>query len=76
MENMENIWEQVKTFCLSVYNYVRTHMSTEVMIYIGVAVLLLVLVLILSRTLKRRKTARRLQELEVEVNDIRNNSLQ
>lgn len=73
---MENIWEQIKTFCLSVYNYVRTHMSTEVMIYIGVAVLLLVLVLILSRALKRRKTARRLQELEVEVNDIRNNSLQ
>lgn len=51
-------------------------MSTEVMIYIGIAVLLLILVLILSRTLKRRKTARRLQELEVEVNDIRNNSLQ
>lgn len=51
-------------------------MSTEVMIYIGIAVLLLVLVLILSRALKRRKTARRLQELEVEVNDIRNNSLQ
>lgn len=73
---MENIWEQIKTFCLSVYNYVRTHMSTEVMIYIGIAVLLLILVLILSRTLKRRKTARRLQELEVEVNDIRNNSLQ
>lgn len=73
---MENIWEQIKTFCLSVYNYVRTHMSTEVMIYIGIAVLLLVLVLILSRALKRRKTARRLQELEVEVNDIRNNSLQ
>lgn len=73
---MENAWNQFKDWCLTAYQYVVNHVPAEVMIYIGIAILLLVLVCIISRILKRRKVEKRLSELEVEVNEIRNNSLQ
>lgn len=73
---MENAWNQFRDWCLHAYNYIVNHVPVEVMIYIGIAILLLILAGIISRILKRRKAEKRLSELEVEVNEIRNNSLQ
>ena len=60
--------EQVMTF-------IRSHLSTTMMIYIGIALLLLILIWIVMRMSRRRKAARRLESLEIEVNEIRNNPL-
>lgn len=73
---MENAWNQFHDWCLKAYSYIVNHVPVEVMIYIGIAVLLLILVGIISRIMKRRKVEKRLSELEAEVNEIRNNSLQ
>lgn len=72
---MSDFLNQVKNFFLTAYDYVTTHLSTEALIYIGIAIVLLLLVWIISRSMKRRKADKRLGELEVEVNEIRNNSL-
>lgn len=47
----------------------------EVMIYISIALLVLILAGVISRMIKRRKVEKRLSGLEVEVNEMRNNSL-
>ena len=62
-------------FFQSALSYIRAHMSTELMIYIAIAILLLILIWIVMRMMKRRKAAKRLAELEIEVNEIRNNAL-
>jgi septation ring formation regulator len=49
--------------------------SLEITVYIGIAVVVLAAVWIISNLLQRRKADKRLQELEVEVNEIRNNAL-
>ena len=62
-------------FFQSAYQYIRLHVSVELMLIIGSAILLLILIWIVSRVLKRRKAAKRLADLEIEVNEIRNNAL-
>lgn len=73
---MENAWNQFKDWCLSFYQYITTHVPVEVMIYIGIAILILILVGIISRMMKKRRVQKRLSELEVEVNEIRENTLE
>ncbi|MGM9948343.1 septation ring formation regulator EzrA [Floccifex sp.] len=51
------------------------HLSMEMIIYICIAFLVLILVLILSRTIKRKKIERRIKDLEIVMNEIRNNTL-
>ena len=67
--------DSVMKFLQSAYQYIRLHISLEVMLCIVVAILALILIWIVSRVLKRRKAAKRLADLEIEVNDIRNNAL-
>jgi septation ring formation regulator len=73
---MENAWTQFKDWCLGVYEYIVNHVPFEVLVYIAIALVVLILCGMISRILKRRKVEKRLAELEVEVNEIRNNSLQ
>lgn len=56
-------------------DFALDHLSMEMIIYICIAFLVLILVLILSRTLKRKKIERRLKDLEIVMNEIRNNTL-
>ncbi len=49
--------------------------DSNVYIYIGAAVIIVIIVWVASAVLKRRNAEKRLHELEVEVNEIRNNSL-
>ena len=67
--------DSVMKFLQSAYQYIRLHISLEVMLCIVVAILALILIWIVSRVLKRRKAAKRLADLEIEVNEIRNNAL-
>ena len=73
---MENVWNQFTSWCQRAYQYVVNHVPLEVMIYIGIAIVILILVGIASRILKKRRVQKRLSELEVEVNEVRSNSLQ
>lgn len=73
---MENVWNQFTSWCIRAYEYVVNHVPLEVMIYIGIAIVILILAGIASRILKKRRVQKRLSELEVEVNEIRSNSLQ
>lgn len=73
---MEDFWNQCVNWCKNAYEYVVNHVPIEVMIYIGIAVLILILVGIMSRALKKRRVQKRLSELEIEVNEIRQNTLQ
>lgn len=50
-------------------------LSRDVIIYICIAVLLLILVLIILNQVRRRKASVRFEELEKDVNELRNNSL-
>lgn len=61
---------------MNFYQYIVNHVPVEVMIYLGVAVLILILVCVISRMLKKRRVQKRLSELEVEVNEMRDNSLE
>lgn len=56
-------------------DFISSHISTTVLVYIAVAFLLLILIWIISRMIRRRKAEKRLTELEVEINEIRNNQL-
>ena len=49
--------------------------NVSVLIYILIAILLLVLLTIISNSIRRKKAASRFEELEKEVNEVRNNSL-
>lgn len=49
--------------------------NVSVLIYILIAVLLLVLLTIISNSIRRKKAGVRFEELEKEVNEVRNNSL-
>lgn len=59
----------------SFIGFISSHISTTVLVYIAVAFLLLILIWIVSRMIRRRKAEKRLTELEVEINEIRNNQL-
>ena len=59
----------------SFIDFISSHISTTVLVYIAVAFLLLILIWIVSRMIRRRKAEKRLTELEVEINEIRNNQL-
>ena len=59
----------------SFIDFISSHISTTVLVYIAVAFLLLILIWIVSRMISRRKAEKRLTELEVEINEIRNNQL-
>ncbi|MEY8380599.1 septation ring formation regulator EzrA [Ileibacterium valens] len=73
---MENIWNEVQAFFINAYDYVSKHFSIELLTYLGIAVIVLLLVWIANRLVKRNKARKRLADLETEINDIRNNSLQ
>lgn len=68
--------DSVINFFNTVVSIVTTHLSVEMIIYICIAILLLILIWIISRTIRVRKANKRLNDLELEVNEIRNNSLQ
>ena len=59
----------------SFIDFISSHISTTILVYIAVAFLLLILIWIVSRMIRRRKAEKRLTELEVEINEIRNNQL-
>ncbi|WP_304769867.1 septation ring formation regulator EzrA [Ileibacterium valens] len=73
---MENIWNEVQAFFINAYDYVSKHFSIELLTYLGIAVIVLLLVWIANRLVKRNKARKRLADLETDINDIRNNSLQ
>ncbi|MBP3871238.1 MAG: negative regulator of septation ring formation [Faecalicoccus sp.] len=68
--------ESVAKFFQSIYKFITDNIPTDILIYICIALLLLLLLWIVTRTLRRRKAEKRLTDLEVEVNEIRNNQLQ
>ena len=59
----------------SFIDFISSHISTTVLVYIAVAFLLLILIWIVSRMIRRRKAEKRLTEQEVEINEIRNTQL-
>ena len=67
--------DTVMNIFVSIGDFITAHISMTVLIYIGIALLLLILIWIISRTIRRNKADKRLSELEVEINEIRNNSL-
>lgn len=73
---MESFMNTVMDFFKTASSFVTKNMSTEMLIYIVIAILTLILIWIVSRTIKSRKANRRINNLELEVNEIRNNSLQ
>lgn len=73
---MENIWNEIQSFFINAYDYVSKHFSIELLTYLGIAVVVLVIVWIANRLVKKNKARKRLADLETEINDIRNNSLQ
>ncbi|MBQ0064915.1 MAG: negative regulator of septation ring formation [Firmicutes bacterium] len=68
--------EQVMKYLNDFVKFLKTNVSIDVAIYILVAVLVLILILLVSKTLKRRKAESRFKEMEMDINDIRNNSLE
>lgn len=68
--------ESVMNFINQAVSFVTSHLSYEILIYIAIAILLLILIWIISRTIRSRKANKRINDLELEVNEIRNNSLQ
>lgn len=73
---MENLWTQVRDWCLNMYTYVTRHVPIEVMIYIGIAIVILIIVGFISRSMKKRRVSRRLHDLEADVNDMLDNNLE
>lgn len=73
---MENFWNEIGKFFVNIYSYLVSRLSMQVLIYIGIAIVVLVLALVLLKIIQRRKVMHRLADLEIEVNDTRNNSLQ
>lgn len=64
---MENVMQFI--------TFIQEKTSLTVLIYICIAILILVLLTMISNSMRRRKAASRFKELEKEVNEVRNNSL-
>lgn len=64
---MENVMQFI--------TFIQEKNSLTVLIYICIAILILVLLTMISNSMRRRKAASRFEELEKEVNEVRNNSL-
>lgn len=64
---MENVMQFI--------TFIQEKTSLTVLIYICIAILVLVLLTMISNSMRRRKAASRFEELEKEVNEVRNNSL-
>lgn len=64
---MENVMQFI--------TFIQEKTSLTVLIYICIAILILVLLTMISNSMHRRKAASRFEELEKEVNEVRNNSL-
>lgn len=64
---MENVMQFI--------TFIQEKTSLTVLIYICIAILILVLLTMISNSIRRRKAASRFEELEKEVNEVRNNSL-
>lgn len=64
---MENVMQLI--------TFIQEKTSLTVLIYICIAILILVLLTMISNSMRRRKAASRFEELEKEVNEVRNNSL-
>ncbi len=67
--------DTVMSFFQSIYAIVSGRLSVMTIMYICIAILVLILIWIISRMIKRRKASKRLSDLEIEMNEIRNNSL-
>ena len=67
--------DSVLNFFRSVYAFIRNQLSVTVIIYLCIAILVLILIWIIMRMIKRKKASKRLSDLEIEMNEIRNNSL-
>ena len=72
---VSDIGSMIVKYFNTALDFALDHLSMEMIIYICIAFLVLILVLILSRTLKRKKIERRLKDLEIVMNEIRNNTL-
>lgn len=64
---MENVMQFI--------TFIQEKTSLTVLIYICIAILILVLLTMISNSMRKRKAASRFEELEKEVNEVRNNSL-
>ena len=64
---MENVMQFI--------TFIQEKTSLTVLIYICIAILILVLLTMILNSMRRRKAASRFEELEKEVNEVRNNSL-
>lgn len=69
------LMDQVMGIAQSIFQVIMTHVSMEILIYISIGILLLILIWIITRAIRQRKAERRINDLEVEINEIRNNSL-
>lgn len=67
--------DSVLNFFRSVYAFIKNQLSVTVIIYLCIAILVLILVWIIMRMIKRKKASKRLSDLEIEMNEISNNSL-
>ena len=86
MDVLKSIWDVIKNVLIragqiiwkllkQLYKFLRSYLSTEMMIYIGIGILLLILLMIIIKTISRNNAKKRLQELEIEVNEIRNSAV-
>ncbi|MCF0106492.1 MAG: negative regulator of septation ring formation [Holdemanella sp.] len=86
MDVLKKIWKVVKDVLIKVgkfllnllkelYKLLRKNLSTEMMIYIAIAILVLILLIIVIKTIRNSRAKKRLQDLEVEVNELRNSAI-
>lgn len=65
----------VMDFLRNVWNFIQSRISVEILIYICIALLVLILIWIISRSLRRKKAHARFDELQNDLNEIHNNTL-
>lgn len=66
---------QVADFFRHLIEFIQSRISTEILIYICIAILVLILIWIISRSLRRKKAHNRFDELQNDLNEIHNNTL-
>ncbi len=67
--------DTVMGYIQSLIQFIQSRVSVEVLIYIAIAILVLILIGIISKSVKKKKARDRFSQLEADVNEVRNNSL-
>ena len=67
--------QEIQDFFSKVLAFIQSRVSTEILIYICIAILVLILIWIISRSLRRKKAHNRFEDLQNDLNEIHNNTL-